>query len=141
MIVYERAVRFDEVDRAGIVYFPRYLGYAHEAMEHFFDGLHGGYPRLIVERGIGLPAVDVRASYTAPLRYGDTFVIEITTARIGARSAVLHYRVLRRADGVQAADILHTVVTTDLAAMRSVDMPDDVRAIFELHRAADAAPH
>ena len=36
VIVYERPVRFDEVDPAGIVFFARFMNYAHEAMENFF---------------------------------------------------------------------------------------------------------
>ncbi|MBL9024012.1 MAG: acyl-CoA thioesterase [Myxococcales bacterium] len=133
MIVYERPVRFEEVDAARIVFFGRYLYYAHEAMEHFFAGLDGGYPRLITERGVGLPAVDVRSEFSAPLRYGDRLRIETTTAKLGNRSAVLRYRMRAEASGQVCATVLHTVVATDLAAMRSIDMPSDVRAIFEAH--------
>ncbi len=132
MFVYERAVRFEEVDAARIVFFGRYLTYAHEAMEQLFSPLRGGYPALIVERGVGLPAVDVKMTFTSPARYGDVLTIETTTARLGGKSAVLRYRVLR-AGGVPVAEVTHTVVTTDLAAMRAVTMPEDVRAVFEAH--------
>ncbi len=133
MITYERPVRFEDVDAARIVFFGRYFFYAHEAMEHFFAGLGGGYARLILERGVGLPAVDVSAEYHAPVRYGDVLHIQTTTARLGNRSAQLRYRMVVAADGVEAVTVLHTVVTTDLAAMESVDMPPDVRAILEAH--------
>ena len=43
MIVHERAVRFEEVDAAGIVFFGRFMEYCHEAMERFFDGVPDGY--------------------------------------------------------------------------------------------------
>ncbi|MFO0548953.1 MAG: thioesterase family protein [Polyangiaceae bacterium] len=135
MIVYERPIRFEEVDAAAIVFFARFLNYAHEAMEHFFAGLDGGYSRLIVERKIGLPAVDVKMSFHAPLRYGDVARIETTTARLGKRSAVLRYVFVRAHDGERAAVVEHTVVTSDLTAMRSIDMPADIRAIFEAHLA------
>ncbi len=36
MIVLEREVRFEDVDPAQIVFFARFLSYAHEAMERFF---------------------------------------------------------------------------------------------------------
>jgi 4-hydroxybenzoyl-CoA thioesterase len=133
VIVYERPIRFEEVDAAQIVFFARYLHFAHEAMERFFAGLEGGYPRLINERHVGFPAVDVRIRYHAPTRYGDALRIETTTARLGGRSAVLRYRMIRESDGVLACEVEHTVVTSDLVAMRSVDMPSDVRATFADH--------
>ncbi len=133
MIVYERPIRFEEVDAAQIVFFARYLGFGHEAMEHFFAGLEGGYVALIRDRHVGLPAVDVRIRYFAPTRYGDVLHIETTTARLGGRSAVLRYRMRKAADDVVACEVEHTVVTSDLREVRSCDMPADVRAIFEAH--------
>ncbi len=133
MIVLERPVRFEEVDAAGIVFFARYLGYAHEAMERFFAPLEGGYPRLIGERKVGLPAVRVEADYHAPTRYGDTLRIEPSVARLGNRSATLRYRMIRASDGALVAEVKHTVVVSDLVLLRSIDMPDDLRAELVRH--------
>ena len=129
MIRYTRHVRFEEVDAAGILFFARYLSYAHEAMEHFFVGLPGGYPGLIVGRHTGFPAVHVETDHRAPLRYGDVVTIETRCARLGRRSAVLEY-VFLRGDGVVAAVVRHTVVVSDLRTLTSIDMPADVRAAF-----------
>ena len=133
MIVYERPIKFDEVDAARIVFFGRFLNYAHEAMEHFFSGLEGGYAGLIVDRGIGFPAVEVTMKFARPVRYGDTLLIETSTGRLGRRSAVLSYVMRKKSEGEIVCEIEHTVVTTDLALMRSVDMPADVRAQLEAH--------
>jgi 4-hydroxybenzoyl-CoA thioesterase len=140
VIVYERKVRFEEVDAAGIVFFARFLHYAHEAMEAFFAGLDGGYARLIVERGVGFPAVQAHVGYAKPVRYGDALRIEVETKRLGTRSATLLYRMFRASDGQHAAEVEHVVVTSDLARMKSVDMPTDVRAVFEQHLGAEPAP-
>lgn len=132
MIVHHRSVRFEEVDAARIVFFGHYFSYAHEAMERFFDGLDGGYVGLITTREIGLPAVKVDATYHAPLRYGDAVDIETSCARIGNRSAVMSYRFVRTG-GIIAAQVQHTVVTTDLRTLRPCDMPADLRAVLALH--------
>ena len=137
MVVLERPVRFEEVDAAGIVFFARYVAYAHEAMERFFAPLEGGYARLVGVRKIGFPAVRVETDYHAPTRYGDTLRIETTVARLGNRSATLRYRMFRAADGVLVAEVLHTVVVSDLVALKSIDMPADVRA--ELARSLEPA--
>ena len=128
MIALDRPIKFEEVDAANIVFFARFVTYAHEAMEHFFGGLEGGYARLIVERKLGLPAVHVEMSFAAPLRYGDALRIETSVKKVGNRSAVLHYRMINARTGVLSADVSHTVVTTDLRTLASCDMPADVRA-------------
>lgn len=140
MIPYARPIKFEDVDAAAIVFFARFLGYAHEAMEHFFSGLEGGYPELILHRRVGLPAVKVNMSFHAPARYGDVLRVETSTAHLGNKSATLRYRMFREHDGVLAAEVEHTIVTTNLATMTSCSMPDDVRAIFAAHleKTADA---
>ncbi|MFO0672802.1 MAG: acyl-CoA thioesterase [Polyangiaceae bacterium] len=95
MFVYERPVRFEDVDAAGIVFFARFLNYCHEAMEAFFGPLDGGYVRLINERHIGLPAVHLDVDYKAPLRYGDVARIEVTIPHVG-RSSTASLCVLSR---------------------------------------------
>jgi YbgC/YbaW family acyl-CoA thioester hydrolase len=132
MVVYEREVRFQDVDAAGLVYFPHFLSYAHEAMERLFDPLDGGYVRLIRARRIGLPAVRIDTQFFAPVRYGDRLSIESSVARLGNRSLTLHHRFVRQ-DGVLSAEAHHTVVSTDLDRARSCDMPDDVRRVAEAH--------
>ena len=137
MVVHERAIRFEEVDAAGLVFFARYAGYAHEAMDRLFAPLEGGYSALILKRRVGLPAVRLEADYTAPVRYGETLWIETSVARLGNRSATLRYRMIRASDGVLCAELRHTVVTTDLDRVASCPMPDDVRAVLLSHLTAE----
>ncbi len=133
MMIYRRPVRFEEVDGANIVFFARYVHFAHEAMEHFFSPLEGGYPRLTMARKVGFPAVDLHSRWSSPLRYGDTVRIETTVTRLGGRSFDLRYRMVRESDDVACCVIDHTVVTCDLGVMESMDMPADVRAQIEAH--------
>jgi len=136
VILFDRPIKFEEVDAANIVFFARFVTYAHEAMEHFFGGLEGGYAGLILERRVGLPAVHVEITFTAPARYGDVLRIETRVARLGNRSAVFGYRMLHAASGKLACELAHTVVTTDLRTLRSCDMPADVRALLAQHHEA-----
>jgi 4-hydroxybenzoyl-CoA thioesterase len=136
VIAFDRAVKFEEVDAANIVFFARFVTYAHEAMEHFFGGLDGGYAGLILHRKVGLPAVHVDIDFKAPARYGDLLRIETRVARLGTRSAVLWYRMHHVAEGALgrlSCDLKHTVVTTDLGTLTSCDMPPDVRALLTQH--------
>ena len=134
MFLYERPVRFEEVDAAGIVFFARFLQLAHEAMEALLAGLEGGYVRLVVERRIGVPAVHVSCDFRAPLKFGDVALIEVRVPRIGNKSVSFRYDFIRKRDGVSAATLDHVCAVTDLDAMRAVPVPDDVRALLERHR-------
>ncbi len=126
----ELKVRFNEVDAAGIVYYPRFFDYFHMAFEDFFGAATGvAYPEWIMGRRIGWPAVHIEADYRSPLRYGDRVTIELGFRSIGRSSFVCVYRAVDETRVFAEAAI--TVVTTDLDAMRSMPIPDDVRQALE----------
>ncbi|MFO0677642.1 MAG: thioesterase family protein [Polyangiaceae bacterium] len=129
MFTYECPVRFEDVDAARIVFFPRFFHYAHEAMEAFFDRLPGGYHGLVLGRNVGLPAVHVEADFKSPLRYGDRVVVNVDVEAVGTTSLTLRFDMIRKHDGVLAATLRHVVVSTDLREMRKMPFPDDVRAL------------
>ena len=133
MIVHERPVKFEEVDAAGILYFARFFTFCHDAMEHLFDALPGGYVGLITKRRIGFPAVHVAGDFRAPLRYGDVALIEVSVARIGETSATFRYELRRESDGADIASFEHVTVATSLDTMTKLRLPDDVRAVLEAH--------
>ncbi len=131
-----RPVRFEEVDAAGLLFFAVFAAYAHEAMAALFDDLDGGYPALIMQRRLGLPAVSMTSAFLSPLRYGDVAEITIQVGRLGNRSVQLDYEFRRQSDRELCSTMTHTVVFTDLALVKSCDMPLDVRAILQAHRAS-----
>ena len=131
-VIFDRPVKFEEVDAAGVTFFARFFNWCHEAMENFFNGeLPGtaGYADLIMKRRIGFPAVHLTADWKAPLRYGDVARIETSVLKIGTTSLVFRYVLTRVADGVLCATIEHTTVMSDLDTMTKRPFPDDVRKV------------
>jgi 4-hydroxybenzoyl-CoA thioesterase len=133
VIVYERPIRFDEVDPAGIVFFARYANFAHEAVESFFQGLEGGYAGLIQKRRIGLPIVHLEADFRAPLRYGDKLRIETRCEKLGTSSATFVHQIHNADSRALAATVRHVVVAVTLDSFRPCPMPDDVRGQLAAH--------
>ena len=133
---YERPVRFEDVDAAQILFFPRFLSYCHEAMEALFDPLDGGYVRLIKERKIGLPAVHIEADFKSPLVYGDVAQIDVAVPHVGSTSCTLVYTITRARDGVVSALVKHVCVVSDLTTLTKIPIPDDVRAVLLANRGA-----
>jgi len=135
VIDYEFAVRFEEVDAAGIVFFGRFASYCHDAMERFFDGLPGGYAAMITARKIGFPAVHVTSDFKAPIRYGDIARITGTVTKLGTTSCHFGFAITRAKDGGDVATMSHVHVCTDLTAMTKLPLPLDIRAVLAMHLA------
>ncbi len=128
--VFDRPVKFDDIDGAQILFFARFFNYAHDAMEAFFGQLPGGYVALINERKIGFPAVHVEADFKSPLRYGDVARIRVTVARVGSSSCSFLHTMSRASDERPVAKVTHVCATADLTSMRPLPIPDDIRALL-----------
>jgi 4-hydroxybenzoyl-CoA thioesterase len=123
-------VRFGDVDHAGIVYYPQFFIYFHEAFEDFFDDNGLAYHRLLNERRVGFPTVHIETDFKLPLRYGDALDVELRVPRIGRRSAVFHYEGFRHQDGQRACTADITCACVDLDAFAPREVPEDLRALF-----------
>jgi 4-hydroxybenzoyl-CoA thioesterase len=110
-------------------------------MATMLDGIEGGYASLILGRRIGFPTVHAEADYKAPLRYGDIVSVEVTVERVGTSSCALRFDVRREPAGAAAtpvAVVRHVVVASNVDALRSTPIPDDVRAVLARHATAAA---
>lgn len=124
-------VRFGDVDHAGIVFYPKFFVYFHEAFERFFDDNGFAYHALIGQRRIGFPTVHIDADYEQPLRYGDSLDLEVSVPRIGNRSCAFRYVGYRHRDGKLACEATITCACVDMARFEAIAIPDDLRALFE----------
>ncbi len=125
-------IRFDDVDGAGIVYYPRFFHLCHAAFEDFFDDAAPlSYPEMINDRRRGFPTVAITSSFTAPLSYGDLALVTLSVTDIGTSSMKLHYDIRRKRDAALsfAADI--TTVFIDLDSKKSQPLDEDLRQVFE----------
>jgi 4-hydroxybenzoyl-CoA thioesterase len=123
-------VRFGDVDHAGIVYYPHFFIYFHEAFEDFFDDAGHRYDQLLNRRRIGFPTVHIETDYSQPLRYGDALDIELTVPNVGARSATFRYVGFRHNDGQKSVDAKITCACVNLDSFRAVEVPADLRELF-----------
>jgi 4-hydroxybenzoyl-CoA thioesterase len=127
-------VRFGDVDHAGIVYYPRFFIYFHEAFEDFFNAADEPllrYAHLIDVRRIGFPTVHIETDYKAPLRYGDSLDIQLSVPKIGKHSAIFRYEGFRAPDGEPACVAQITSVAVNLDTFKSVEFPADVLTLLQ----------
>ena len=125
-------IRFDDVDGAGIVYYPQFFHLCHKAFEDFFDTAAPiSYPELIRDRRLGFPTVAIESRFDAPLEYGDTAVVELAVDRVGRSSVDIGYTIRRRRDGTLCFQARVTTVLIDLDDRQPVPLTPELRKILE----------
>jgi len=128
--VKELRVRFNEVDHAGIVFYPRFFDWFHMAFEDFFEAhTEAPYHVWTSERRVGWPAVHIETDLRSPVRYGDAFRVAMTFPKVGRTSFVARYDVFVGERHCARAEI--TVVTTNLDTLTPLELPATVRAALE----------
>lgn len=125
-------IRFDDVDGAGIVYYPQFFHLCHGAFEDFFDDAASvSYPELVGQRRLGFPTVAIQSEFYAPLSYGDIAIVELTVVEIGTTSVKLGYDIRRKRDGTLCFHADVTTVLVNLDTLKSTPIPPELRTIFE----------
>lgn len=134
------AVRFADVDHAGIVYYPTFFHYFHVALEELLRQRLGprGYVALLDQRRIGFPSVNAQCEFKSPLRFGDTIDIDMSVDRLGNKSIAFRFRVYRRGDQpgsgeddrVLAAEGTSVSAVVDLDAFQAISVPSELVELF-----------
>jgi 4-hydroxybenzoyl-CoA thioesterase len=127
-------IRFDDVDGAGIVYYPQFFHLCHAAFEDFFDSAAPiSYPELISKRRRGFPTVALESQFIAPLEYGDVAIIQVAIKRIGTASVIFDYKIRRKRDGELCFTAVVTTVFTNLDTMKAEPVEDTYRKLFSAY--------
>ncbi len=132
-------VRFGDCDPAGIVYFPRFFDFFHQAMEGWFDVLGRPYHEVVVGQKVGFPAVHTEADFRRPVAFGEEILVELRVGRIGASSLELRYAIRgvdEPADGEPRLTGRTVVVVMDLdpespGHRKGMAIPAPLRAAIE----------
>jgi YbgC/YbaW family acyl-CoA thioester hydrolase len=125
-------IRFDDVDGAGIVYYPQFFHLCHKAFEDFFDdAANVSYPQLINDQRRGFPTVAIHSDFSAPLRYGDIALVKLEIEKIGRSSATFAYEIRRKQDSKLCFSAKITKVFMDLENDIVLPIPQDIRSLWE----------
>ncbi len=127
-------VRFDDVDFAQVVFFPKLFRFCHQVFEDFFSKEVGvPYAELLTKRRIGFPTVHSEADFKAPLRFGDVCKVTMEPMSLGQSSITCRYRLHNDKSHKLAAEIELVTVAVALDTFKTVSLPEDVRVAFLNH--------
>jgi len=96
-------IEWGDCDPAQIVHFPRYFAYFDACTAGLFKRVGLPKRKMLKTYGIiGIPLVDVRASFTAPSRFSDTVVVESEVTEWRRSSFSVRHRLFNK--GVLAVE-------------------------------------
>jgi YbgC/YbaW family acyl-CoA thioester hydrolase len=128
-------VRFEDVDFARAVYFPKIFGYCHNVFEDFFrDEVKVPYAEMLKTRNVAFPSVHAEADFHGPMRFGDVLRVTLDTLAVGDSSIRCRYAFRREGEHRVLAVAVVVTAAIDLERFEKTAVPPDVRAAFERHR-------
>jgi 4-hydroxybenzoyl-CoA thioesterase len=125
-------IRFGDIDRAGIVYYPRFMHYFHVALEEFFAGELGiEYHTVVDTHRIGLPTVHLESDFSRPFSYGDNIEVEVRILKLGRTSVTFGYRVFKEGEDDPRIVGHNVTVCLDMDNFQKMEFPTWLRQSFE----------
>lgn len=129
----KETVRFQHVDFAGIVFYPRFLEMLNNIVEDFYEEALKMPFKSIHETG-GIPTVDLKVQFKKAARLGDELTKYLWIKKLGASSMYCGFR-FEHADGSTCLEGEVTLVRVDFSEdrkeIKSSAFPDDMRAKLE----------
>ena len=125
-------VRFDDVDAAGVVYYPRILDMCHQAFESLFSARgNTPYHELFLDQKIGFPARSLEVEFLSPVEYRGAITLTLSTSNISTRSVQFHF------EGRQGNEVCFRAKVGKVCCQpqvdgrfESVEIPADVRQLL-----------
>jgi acyl-CoA thioester hydrolase len=124
----EQRVYYADTDHGGVVYYANYLRWFEIGRTELLRDL--GVDRSELESGdILLPVVEVKCEYKASAKYNDVVRIVTGIEKVGNKSIIFGYEVLREEQLLAKGHTVNVFVKEE----KSVEIPESIRKKFTAH--------
>ena len=131
-------VRWSDVDAAGIVCYGSFLRFFELAESEMFRA--AGLPHPVLDgEGVWLVRRRVECDFLRPARLDDELEVRVVVAALGRTSVSLDFEIRGAGADEASARSRYTLVAVDRETLRSVQLPERVRAALESFRSVAAA--
>ena len=104
------AVRFQDVDAAGIVFYPRILEYFHDAYVAWLASLGVVLARVLAERTWAAPIRSAEAEFLRPVTFGDVVDVGVVALAVDGGDLAVGFRIAREGKPVAIGRSVHSFV-------------------------------
>jgi YbgC/YbaW family acyl-CoA thioester hydrolase len=115
-------IRFADADPAGVVFYPRLIERAHDAVENMIRHSAIGHAAWFGSKEIAVPLRHAEAGFFRPMRPGESYTARAAVEKIGETSVAFAVE-FTGADGATAAQVRTVHVAVDRATGRPVALP------------------
>lgn len=123
------SVRFQEIDAAGIVYFPTIISYFHDAYAAFLADRGTSLPDLIAAGEIAVPIRHAEADFLSPIRFGETLELQLVGRSEISSQVSIYHRIIAGNDVKAVGETVHVFV--ERKTFRRTEPTDEVRRALE----------
>ena len=110
----EIPITWGDTDAGGLIYFPQFFHFFVVGLNAYFEPVQPHLMDHLRTEDRVLPAVDCSASFSSPLRAGETARVKSTVIEMGTSSLTCTFDVIRAEDGIETATGRVTFVLVDL---------------------------
>jgi 1,4-dihydroxy-2-naphthoyl-CoA hydrolase len=129
---YNRTVRFQDTDAAGVVYFANVLAICHEAYEDSL-GVVGINPKdFFTHPLVAFPIVHASVDFFQPLFCGDHLLIRLIPQQLSSDRFEVAYEVVVGEVLAAKATTRHVCIDTDSRSKR--ELPEQIKQWLEVNR-------
>jgi YbgC/YbaW family acyl-CoA thioester hydrolase len=126
--VYSHIIRFQDVDAAGVVFYPRILEYFHDAYVAFLRAAGHPVESAIAHKSWATPIRQVEATFLRPLRFGDPAETALVKVMLEGSDLSLGFRTAVRGNAAAIGVARHVFV--DAATFKRREPPADLRDLL-----------
>lgn len=123
----QKTLAFGDTDAAGVVFYPRLLALAHEAVEDLIRQAPCGWDAWFASARHAAPIRRAEADFFLPMRPGETFDVRAAVEETGGSSVIFTVEFLDSA-GRCAARVRTVHVFIARPSGERMSVPEDIRA-------------
>ncbi len=129
---YNRIVRFQDTDAAGVVYFANILGICHEAYEESLRVSGIDLRTFFTNPTVISPIVHASVDFFRPIFCGDNLVINLFPQKLGLSKFEISYEISH--NEVIAAKAISRHVCIDVNTRSKLELPDEIKLWLNTNR-------
>ncbi|MEH2391492.1 MAG: thioesterase family protein [Nostoc sp.] len=129
---YNRTVRFQDTDAAGVVYFANVLSICHEAYEESLEASSINLKDFFASPSVAFPIVHANIDFLRPMFVGDKLLISLVLQKLGVDKFEITYEITVAEVVVAKAITRHVCI--DASSRSKQELPEEIIQWLDTNR-------